>query len=141
MLSLPEGEAGSALNQRTAKNPSKGVIADWRPGCLVIFGQHIMGIGHFTPAGVEYPDETKYNNISGGYAFGCHVAEVEVNTKTGQIKVSNIFAVHDVGQPINRLALEGQLQGGIAQGYGWALMEHLKHNEKGRVANACFLDY
>ena len=69
------------------------------------------------------------------------MAEVEVNTKTGQIKVSNIWAVHDVGQPINRLALEGQLQGGIAQGYGWAVMEHLKHNEKGKVANACFLDY
>ena len=144
MLSLPEEELkladGSVVS---AKDPSKRAsFAElaWKHVCDFP-GQHILGIGHFTPAGVEYPDETKYNNISGGYAFGCHVAEVEVNTKTGQIKVSNIFAVHDVGQPINRLALEGQLQGGIAQGYGWALMEHLKHNENGRVTNACFLDY
>ncbi|MEG2185194.1 MAG: xanthine dehydrogenase family protein molybdopterin-binding subunit [Cloacibacillus sp.] len=104
-------------------------------------GQHILGIGHFTPAGVEYPDATKYNNISGGYAFGCHVAEVEVNTKTGQIKVPELWGIHDVGQAINKLALEGQIQGGMAQGYGWALMEHLRHNDKGKVINACFLDY
>ena len=104
-------------------------------------GQHILGIGHFTPAGVEYPDDKRYNNISGGYAFGCHVVEVEVNTRTGQIRVPEIWAVHDVGQPINVLALEGQIQGGVAQGYGWATMEHLRYDDKGKIINAGFSDY
>ena len=144
LLSLPEDELelGKACVV-SKKDPSKkATYAElaWKHVCDFP-GQHILGIGYFTPEGVEYPDATKYNNISGGYSFGCHVAEVEVNTRTGQVKVSDIWAVHDVGQPINRLALEGQLQGGIAQGYGWALMEHLKYNEAGKVANACFLDY
>jgi CO/xanthine dehydrogenase Mo-binding subunit len=104
-------------------------------------GQHLLGIGYFTPAGVEYPDDKKYNNISGGYAFGCHVAEVEVNTETGQVKVGKMWGVHDVGQPINVLALEGQIQGGMAQGYGWALMEHLRYGQNGQIINAGFLDY
>lgn len=104
-------------------------------------GQHILGIGHFAPVGVDYPDDKKYNNISGGYSFGCHVAEVEVNVETGQVKVPEIWGIHDVGQPINVLALEGQIQGGLAQGYGWALMEHLRYDKRGKIMNACFLDY
>ncbi|MBR4401875.1 MAG: xanthine dehydrogenase family protein molybdopterin-binding subunit [Synergistes sp.] len=144
LLSLPEDELdlkdGAVVS---VKDPSKkATYAElaWKHVCDFP-GQNILGIGYFTPAGVEYPDATKYNNISGGYAFGADVAEVEVNVKTGQIKVSKIWGVHDVGQPMNLLALEGQLQGGIAMGYGWAVMEHLKYNEKGRVANAGFLDY
>ncbi|MEA4873564.1 MAG: molybdopterin cofactor-binding domain-containing protein, partial [Synergistaceae bacterium] len=104
-------------------------------------GQHILGIGYFTPEGVEYPDATKYNNISGGYAFGCQVAELEVNTKTGQVKVNEMWGIHDSGQPINLLAIEGQVHGGMAQGYGWALMENLAYNDKGKLMNPSFLDY
>jgi len=144
LLSLPkeelELENGSVVSKNDKSKRATYAELAWKHVCDFP-GQHILGIGHFTPAGVEYPDATKYNNISGGYAFGCDVAEVEVNTNTGEIKVSNIWAVHDVGQPINRLALEGQLQGGIAQGYGWAVMEHLKYNPDGKAANACFLDY
>lgn len=112
----------------------------WKHVCDVP-GQHLLGLGHFTPAGVEYPDETKYNNISGGYAFGCHLAEVEVNTRTGQVRVVEAWGIHDVGQAINPLAVEGQIQGGMAQGYACALMEDLRHDAEGRIRNANFLDY
>lgn len=105
-------------------------------------GQMMQGLGNFAPPeSVVYPDATKYGNISGGYAYGCHIAEVEVNTETGQIRVPNIWAVHDVGQAINELSVEGQIDGGVTQGYGWAIMEKLRYGEDGKVMNASFLDY
>lgn len=136
-LMLKDGAVVSLSN--TSKQASYQELA-WKHVCDKP-GQHLLGVGYFTPAGVEYPDEKKYNNISGGYAFGCHIAEVEVNTETGQVKVNEMWGIHDVGQPINVLALEGQIQGGLAQGYGWALMEHLRHGPDGKIINACFLDY
>lgn len=144
LLSTPvndlELQEGCVVSKTDSSKKSSYAELAWKHVCDYP-GQHILGIGHFTPAGVEYPDATKYNNISGGYAFGCHVAEVEINIKTGQIKIPEMWGVHDVGQPINRLALEGQIQGGMAQGYGWALMEHLKYGKDGKVINPCFLDY
>jgi CO/xanthine dehydrogenase Mo-binding subunit len=104
-------------------------------------GQNILGIGYFTPEGVEYPDDKKYNNISGGYAFGCHVAEIEVDTRTGRVRVNGLWGIHDVGQPINVMAVEGQIHGGMIQGLGWALMEKLEHGDSGKIVNPSFLDY
>jgi len=144
MLKFPESDL-ELKNERVVSlsDPSKSVsyaeIA-WKHVCDYP-GQNILGIGYFAPEGVEYPDATKYNNISGGYAFGCQIAEVEVNTKTGQIKVTEMWGIHDSGQPINLLAIEGQVQGGMAQGYGWVLMESLRYNENGRLMNPSFLDY
>ena len=57
------------------------------------------------------------------YGFGAQVAEVEVDTTLGTVKVVNLFAAHDVGRAINPLLVEGQVEGGIAQGIGMALME------------------
>ena len=57
------------------------------------------------------------------YGYGAHVAEVEVDRRLGTIKVIRITAAHDVGRAINPLLAEGQIEGGIAQGLGMALME------------------
>ncbi len=57
------------------------------------------------------------------YGFGAHMAEVAVDTELGTVKVLKITAAHDVGRAINPLLLEGQIEGGIAQGLGLALME------------------
>ena len=57
------------------------------------------------------------------YGYGAHVAEVEVDRQLGTIKVIRITAAHDVGRAINPLLAEGQIEGGIAQGLGMALME------------------
>lgn len=103
-------------------------------------GQQMLGEGSFHPD-VEYPDETKYGNISGGYSYACVVAEIEVNTETGEIKTTDVWAAHDVGQPINPMAVEGQIAGGIAQGMGWVLMEDMKFGKDGKMLNPSFLDY
>lgn len=79
-------------------------------------------------------------NVSPTYAFGTHVVEVEVDTWTGTIRPVKVTAAHDVGRVINRMGVEGQVQGGVAMGLGYCLSEELKV-EAGRVLNPSFLDY
>jgi CO/xanthine dehydrogenase Mo-binding subunit len=57
------------------------------------------------------------------YGYGAHLAEVEVDLRLGTVKVLNIVAAHDVGRAINPVLVEGQIEGGVAQGIGMALME------------------
>jgi CO/xanthine dehydrogenase Mo-binding subunit len=57
------------------------------------------------------------------YGYGAHLAEVEVDMRLGTVKVTNIVAAHDVGRAINPILVEGQIEGGVAQGLGMALME------------------
>jgi xanthine dehydrogenase molybdenum-binding subunit len=70
-----------------------------------------------------------------------HFAEVEVNTQTGEIKVLKLLAVHDVGKAINPTIVEGQIEGALAMGMGYALTEELVIDEKGHVTNADFGNY
>ena len=57
------------------------------------------------------------------YGFGAHMAEIEVDTELGTIRVLKVTAAHDVGRAINPTLIEGQIEGGVAQGLGMALME------------------
>lgn len=79
-------------------------------------------------------------NLSMAYAFGTHGVEVEVDKKTGQVRIVQYVAAHDVGKAINPMLLEGQVYGGAAMGIGYALTEQLIL-EKGEVKNPNFLDY
>jgi len=74
------------------------------------------------------------------YVFGCQVAEVEVDTLTGEVQVLGMWAVHDVGRVINPRGVEGQIEGGIVQGLGQALMENYElHN--GHTTTPSFSKY
>lgn len=103
-------------------------------------GAPIVGTGFWVPDTVLPDPVTKYGNISPAYPFACHIAEVEVDRETGQVHVLNYVAAHDVGRAINPQTTEGQIYGGVAQGIGWALMEHMIL-EQGRVMNPNFRDY
>ena len=74
-------------------------------------------------------------------SYGAHFAEVEVDTETGYIRVLNYVAVHDVGKAINPKALEGQVEGAIQMGIGYALSEGLIIDEKGKTVNNSFKKY
>jgi len=63
------------------------------------------------------------------YSYATHIAQVKVDTLTGQIQVEKIWASHDVGRAINPAGLEAQIEGGTAQGIGWALTEDFRVNE------------
>ncbi len=103
-------------------------------------GAPVIGTGFYKPPTVLPDPDTKYGNISPAYPFACQIAEVEVDPDTGRVTVTSFFAAHDVGRAINPMATEGQIQGGVAQGLGWALMENMAV-EKGRIVNPDFLDY
>ncbi len=82
------------------------------------------------------------NNASGaGPGFGTHVCDVEVDPETGEVTVLRYLATQDVGRAIHPSYVEGQLQGGVAQGVGWALNEEYIYNKDGQLENAGFLDY
>jgi len=74
------------------------------------------------------------------YCYATQIAEVEVDTRTGKVKVMHMTAAHDVGKAINPQMIEGQIEGGIAQGIGLAIMENLIVKE-GKVLNPQFTDY
>lgn len=76
-----------------------------------------------------------------GPGFGCHIADVEVDPDTGKVTVLRYTAAQDVGTAIHPSYVEGQMQGGVTQGIGWALNEEYVHNDKGEMMNAGFLDY
>lgn len=95
----------------------------------------------YSPPNAFPPDpKTGYGNFAPTYAFGAQIAEVEVDVETGKVKVINIVAAHDVGRAINPLSIEGQIEGGIAMGMGYALLEKLQW-EDGKTLNANFCTY
>ncbi len=102
-------------------------------------GASLIGQGFYVPDTV-LPDATKYGNISPAYPFACHIAEVQVDVETGEVEVLNYWAAHDVGRVLNQQTLEGQVEGGVLMGIGWALMEHMEVKD-GRVLNPNFHDY
>ena len=74
-------------------------------------------------------------------SFTAHIADVEVDEDTGKVQVLNYTVFEDVGKAINRDGVEGQIQGGVAQGIGWALHEAYIYDEAGRMTNPSLLDY
>ncbi|MFO1149575.1 MAG: xanthine dehydrogenase family protein molybdopterin-binding subunit [Alsobacter sp.] len=75
------------------------------------------------------------------FPMGCHVAEVEVDPETGQAQVVRYAGVDDYGALVNPLLAEGQVQGGVAQGLGQALMEESVYDADGQLVAATFMDY
>jgi CO/xanthine dehydrogenase Mo-binding subunit/CO/xanthine dehydrogenase FAD-binding subunit len=80
------------------------------------------------------------DNYSASYSFAAHAVEVEVDPGTGQIKILNYVAAHDVGRAINPTMVRGQISGGVMQGLGAALGEEVLY-EAGRMVNPTFLNY
>ena len=102
-------------------------------------GEPIVASGSFDPDSV-LSDETRYGNESGAYNFGAQMAEVEVDPETGQLKILDFVSVADCGTVVNPIAAEGQQEGAIAQGLGYALTERLLV-EDGQPQNPNFSDY
>ena len=75
------------------------------------------------------------------YPGGCHIAEVEIDTDTGHVAMVNFTAVDDVGRVINPMIVEGQVQGGVAQGIGQALLEACLYDDQGQLVSGSMMDY
>ena len=95
-------------------------------------GEPLSAYGGYTPRNKGL--------VTPAFSFGAQVAEVNVDTETGLVAVERIYTAHDCGVPINQMAVEGQLEGSVHMGLGYALSEELKTVD-GRTLNDTFLDY
>ena len=76
-----------------------------------------------------------------GPAFATHIVDVEVDPETGKVQILRYTAVQDAGKAIYPNYVESQMQGGVAQGVGWALNEEYLYDDQGRLINSSLLDY
>ena len=81
------------------------------------------------------------NAASAGGAFGTHLVDIAVDPETGKIDILRYTAAQDVGTAIHPSYVEGQIQGGAAQGIGWALNEEYFYDDDGQMRNSTYLDY
>jgi CO/xanthine dehydrogenase Mo-binding subunit len=85
--------------------------------------------------------EVSINAQGAAPGFGVHACDVEVDPETGHVSILRYTAAQDVGRAIHPSYVEGQIQGGVAQGIGWALNEEYVFDQQGRMENPGFLDY
>jgi xanthine dehydrogenase molybdenum-binding subunit len=97
--------------------------------------------GRLPRAGGPVTGRASMNPRGVGPAFTTHVVDVEVDPETGKVDILRYTAAQDVGKAVHPSYVEGQIQGGVAQGVGWALNEEYYYDENGLMRNTGFLDY
>ncbi len=95
---------------------------------------------HYYEPPSQHQDKSFKGDVSAAYAWATQVVEVEVDTETGIVRLLKVTAAHDVGRVLNRLGIEGQIEGGIVMGQGYAMTEELIVDH-GVVRNPGFRDY
>ena len=123
---------------------------DWRDGAAHPSGQNagkfdslsLRQIAAQTPETGGPIAATKSSTVQApGPAFATHIVDVEVDRSTGKVEVLRYTAVQDAGRAIHPGYVEGQMQGGVVQGIGWALNEEYIYDDNGQLQNPGFLDY
>jgi len=97
--------------------------------------------GRLNGTGGPVSSQVSVNPSGAGGAFSTHIVDVEVDPETGKVEILNYTAVQDAGKAIHPSYVEGQMQGGVVQGIGWALNEEYVFSKDGRMENSSFLDY
>jgi CO/xanthine dehydrogenase Mo-binding subunit len=141
-------DAVTQLKQRAATlwkvKPEDVVYQDGVVSCTTN-GQQSMTLkelaGKLPRAGGPVAGQASVNPRGVGPAFATHVVDVAVDPETGKVDILRYTASQDVGKAIHPSYVEGQVQGAVAQGVGWALNEEYYYDEKGLMRNAGFLDY
>jgi CO/xanthine dehydrogenase Mo-binding subunit len=82
-----------------------------------------------------------YSPPGSTWASGCHAAYVHIDPKTFRLEILKYVVVHDCGRVINPLVVEGQIEGGVAQGIGGAFYERLAYDDEGQLRNASFMEF
>ena len=103
-------------------------------------GVNLSAYGWFKGPDVGWEEQTGQGNAYFTYVYGCQIADVKVDRHTGKIEILKITAAHDVGRVINRLGAEGQVFGGVTQGFGYGVLEDYQI-EHGAVKSANFDTY
>jgi aerobic carbon-monoxide dehydrogenase large subunit len=115
------------------------------PGSAVDLGRVVQAsIPTFARPGVATPDfeASAYHHVpTVTYASAVHVAQVDVDTGTGYVKLLKYVVAHDCGKVINPVIVEGQVHGGVAQGVGGALFEEMAYDAEGQLLTGTLMDY
>jgi len=116
---------------------------DFKQAC----GEYVQRHGTFkcqsqyaTPLGIYWDDDKYQGDAYATYAWAVYVAEVSVDTRTCETRVEDFVAVQEVGRVINPILAKGQIEGGVAQGIGYALYEDVAWRE-GRMINNQMTNY
>ncbi|RUW20123.1 xanthine dehydrogenase family protein molybdopterin-binding subunit [Mesorhizobium sp. M4B.F.Ca.ET.215.01.1.1] len=122
----------------------------WEQGHAVAKGDNHGNLGKLSLKEIAARSGTTGGPIAGhselvadgaGVSFATHICDIEVDPETGFTKVIRYTVVQDAGKAVHPTYVEGQYQGGAAQGIGWALNEEYIYGKDGRLQNAGFLDY
>jgi xanthine dehydrogenase molybdenum-binding subunit len=139
LLDIPAGEFtysdGLMINEKKEIKIDK-VVRE------IHFGvpHELCTVSYFYEPPSQFQNKEFKGDVSGNYAFATQAIQVEVDTVTGKIKVENVHVSQDVGRVLNPMGLQGQMEGGIATGLGYALTEEMIY-EEGVLKNPSFHGY
>lgn len=130
-------EGGSKVDAEDLDIVDNTVVSTSDPSKKMPLGEvcdtaHIKGI-QFIGIGKVIPNNTP--------PWMAHFADVSIDTETGKVTVNKLVGAHDVGRAINPIIVEGQVEGGLAQGLGYALSEEILYDDKGRQLNNSYHSY
>jgi CO/xanthine dehydrogenase Mo-binding subunit len=135
--------AGSASASRLTTVGGRAVVEScraalerWRAGERPV----VATVKYEPEATTALDPETTAGRPNFSYGYAAQAVEVEVDTRTGQVRVLDVISVHDVGRIVNRQMLEGQIEGCVAQALGYALLEHFQSRD-GRVTTPSLSTY
>jgi CO/xanthine dehydrogenase Mo-binding subunit len=141
--SLEVPEAGSCSASRTSfmagnavKIACEAALVEWHNGSRPAISERTYRPRPTT----MYDPETGVCDPHVTYGYGTQIAEVEVNARTGEVRLKKVWAAHDVGRALNPLHVEGQIQGAISQAQGWTLLEDFVV-EEGKIRTKSYADY
>ena len=122
--------------------PQRNVhIGDVANHARLVTGEPPIGSASFNPHTVALDPETGQGKPFGTYVYATQIAEVEVDDETGEVEVLRIVASHDCGTAINPMLVEGQVEGGVSMGVGFALQEEILFNKDGVQINPNLTNY
>jgi len=107
----------------------------------VVMGQPAIGSASWNPPTVAMDPLTGQGKPFSTYVYATQIAEVDVDDETGEVEVLRIVAAHDCGRPINPMRVEGQVEGGISMGIGFALQEQILFDGAGVQVNPNLANY
>ncbi len=104
-------------------------------------GEDLLGRARYRqPEHIEWDDESYRGDAYGAFAWGAYVADIEVDLRTFAVTVRDFVAVQEIGRVLNETLARGQIQGGVVQALGWALLEECKWRD-GALENAQLTNY
>lgn len=122
------------------ENPKKSLAFREAAARCMAKGRRLIGQGWWAPPTPTLDPETAQGNPYFVYTYSTHMAEVVLDVETGEVEVTDFVAAFDVGKAINPRAVEGQIEGGVAMGLGYALMEEIAL-EDGHIQNLHLGEY